>query len=68
MAKRKQIMTLILNPVQMYYIDWLHAQGLHGNTPLDVVERLFLDGLRAAIPSHIVARGSELGKTGDDRG
>lgn len=62
MAKKKQMMTLILTPVQMFYIDWLHAQGLYGNTPLDVVERLFWDGLRAAIPSHIVARGAEMGK------
>ena len=56
MAKRKQMMTLILSAPQMGYVDWLLAQGLHGNTPHEVIERLFCDGLRAAVPSHIVAR------------
>lgn len=61
--KRKQMMTLMLSPPQMLYVEWLLAQGLHGNTPLEVAERMFCDGLRAAIPSHIVARGAELGKS-----
>lgn len=64
MAKRKQMMTLILSEPQMAYVEWLLAQGLHGNTPLEVVERLFCGGLSTAVPSHIVARVvQQLGKT-----
>lgn len=39
-----------------YYVRWLLAGGLHGNSRAEVVARLVCEGIRQAVPEEVVRK------------